>query len=212
MNIYPVLLELIEIRFHPMPLQRVLESLGTAVQQCDSAIDQATKSQDADYLEAVVGDECAVLENLLGAAFVTCQAEITAVVSHAMRIHADAKAQGHNLSSSDGTKNGILSIGQPIPGSTHTNVQVIDAFANYFKHCEEWDQSWTALAGRSKQTMDVISAMGAVEYGTGNLRAGVAALGIPDYKQLQLLSDHVVQWARAVKTGYESELRKNNLL
>lgn len=212
MNIYRVLLELIEMRLHSLPLQRVLDSLGTAVQECDSAIGQATKSQDAEYLEAVVDDECAVIENLHGAAFVICQAEITAVVSHVMRIHKDAMAQGHHLNISDGTKRGILSMGPPMPGFTYTHVQVINAFANYFKHCEEWNRPWAELTGISEQTVVVISAIGASEYNTGNLRKAVESLGIPDYKQLQLLSDHVVRWAKAVKNSYESELRQRMLL
>src|SRR5690348_4119558 len=111
MNIFEILLTLIEMRLESPSLYRVLQSLGNAVDECHTAIGKAMKSQNADYLEAVVAEECAVTENLLGAAFVTCQAEITTVVSHAMQIHEEAKAKGVKLTSSDGTREGILSIG-----------------------------------------------------------------------------------------------------
>jgi hypothetical protein len=213
MNIFEILLTLIELRLSSPALHRVIESLGKSVDECYGAIDKATKSQNSDYFEDVVNDECAVTENLLGAAFVTCQAEITAVTSHIKRIHAEASARGVNLVSSDGKKDGILSIGNStVRGSTYTQVQVINAFANYFKHCEEWGQPWQGLTGNSKQTADIILQMGADEFGTGNLRAGIEALGISDCRHLEPLAEYVSNWINVVRKTYETELRQHNLL
>lgn len=212
MNTYQTLLTLIGLHLHPIPLQRVLKSLGNAVHECGLAIDQTDKEQDTDYCDAVVDNECAVIESLLGAAFVSCQAEITAVVSHVMQIHKNADGKGVIWTASAGKKPDILKLGQLIPGHNYTHVQAINAFANYFKHCDEWGQSWVNLTGKSKHTVDVIMDLGTKENGTGNFRAGVESLGITDYKQLQILSYHVVQWVEVVKNAYETDLKLHKLL
>ncbi len=195
MHIYHVLLELIWIRSHPASLYRVMTSLGDAVKDSGNAIDKASKSGSDEYLDSVIDEECGVIENLIGSAFVTCQAEITAVVSHAIRIHDAAKNAGHILSSSDGTKRGIMAVGSPLVGQTkYTQIQVINAFANYFKHGDEWDTTWDKLPNREKQTADVILAMGGAEFSTGNLRKGAEALGV-NYDELHLLAECVQKWS-----------------
>lgn len=212
MTIYAVLLELIWMRSHPNTLYRVLDSFGAAIRECGQAIGDAHKSGNADYLESVIGEECGVIENLMGAAFVTCQAEITAVVSHVGRIHADASRSGHTLVTCDGTKRGIMAFGSPLIGSTrYTGIQVINAFANYFKHNDEWDAPWNELPNREKQTVDVISAAGAQEYSTGNLRTGAEALGVAD-EQLNLFGNQIRDWSSAIHNAYEKELKDRKLL
>lgn len=212
MTIYDVLLELIWIRSTSQSVHRVMQSLGDAVNDCSVAVDKASKSGSDEYMEAVIDEECGVIENLIGAAYVTCQAEITGVVAHVMRIHASAKEQGHSLNSSDGTKAGIMALGSKLVGSSpYTEIQVINAFANYFKHADEWDQRWAALKGQQKQTADIVAAVGAKEFCTGDLRAGLEALGI-DYTKLHLLATAVHTWASTVHSTYESELKQKQLL
>jgi hypothetical protein len=212
MTIYAVLLELIWMRSHPNTLYRVLESIGASIEGCGQAIGEAHKSGNADYLESVVDEECGVIENLFGAAFVTCQAEITAGASHVGRIHAEASQSGHTLVTCNGTKRGIMAFGSPLIGSSpYTGIQVINAFANYFKHNDEWNAPWNELPNREKQTVDVILAAGAQEYSTGNLRTGAEALGVTD-EQLYLFGNQIRDWSSAIHNAYEKELKDLNLL
>lgn len=202
-----------EMRIQSQSLYRILQAIGNATEACNEEIDKAAKSNNSDYFESVVDDECAVIENLLGAAFVACQAEITAVVSHAKQIHSITVASGINLAVCDGTKDGILSIGAAmVQGSAYTRVQVINAFANYFKHCEEWGSPWLTLTGQSKATAQIISSMGADESNNTNLRTGTEALGITDYAVLEPLAGYVSDWINAVRKSYETELRQHKLL
>ena len=183
------------------------------MRECDDAMTKAKNSIDPDYYDSVADNESGVIENLFGAAFVVCQAEITAVVSNSMRLHETVKAQGHNLTVSDGTKNGILRIGSFIvSGTSYSYAQAINASANYFKHFEEWDKPWAKLPKREKLTIDIISACGAKEFSSGNLYTCAAALGVTDFTQLEPLANHVSVWAKAVRTGYERELKQRNLL
>jgi len=88
---------------------------------------------------------------------------------------------------------------------------LINAFANYFKHGDEWNGSWSALTGQSKQTADVISAVGAQEFSTGNLCAGGKALGLAD-DDPGPLAGYVRQWVEAVLSTYEAELKRIKLI
>ncbi len=214
MSMNSALLQLIQLRGHSSSLYRVLESLSTALRECGTAIDLASKSGDDEYYNLVVDDECDVTENLLGAAFVSCQAEITSVVSCVIRLHSNAQASGNTLLSSDKTRMGIMALRSPMVGqSGYTMVQVINAFANFFKHYGEWNDSWSKLKRKEKQTADIVAAVGAQEYSTGPLRAGAHALALGgDYDKLPLLADGVRDWSSAVQSVYTEELTRLNLL
>lgn len=215
MNIYREFIDLIRIHTGPTPLERVLQTLGDAVDACTGAITRAESSGDAEYIDAVIDDECDVIENLLGAAFVVCQADITAVISHVNHMHKRAFADGHRLSSSDNSKAGMLSLdNQLVATSPYSYVQVIDAVANYFKHRDEWRGLWTQFPPASSQgkTVAIITVVGAEQGSTGNMRTGVTALGISNYRNLTILYDHIASWADNVATAYESEIRSFNLI
>ncbi|MCG2722496.1 MAG: hypothetical protein L6290_10860 [Thermodesulfovibrionales bacterium] len=215
MNIYREFIDLIRIHTGPTPLERVLQTLGDAVDACTGAITRAESSGDAEYIDAVVDDECDVIENLLGAAFVACQADISAVISHVNRMHKRGLSDGHRLASSDSSKTGILALdNQLVATSTYSYVQVIDAVANYFKHRDEWRGSWIQFSPKSREgkTVAIITVVGAKQGSTGNMRTGVTALGISNYRNLTSLYEHIASWADNVATAYESELRSFNLI
>lgn len=214
-NIYRTLLELIRTHAGQTSLERVLETIGAAIGDCDGTINRANSTGNAEYIDAVVDDECDIIENLLGAAFVACQADITAVISHVNRMHKRALSDGHRLASSDSSKAGMLALdNQLVATSTYSYVQVIDAAANYFKHRDEWRGSWTQFdpASRQGKTVAIITVVGAKQGSTGNMRTGVTALGISNYRNLTILYEHIASWADNVATAYESELRNFNLI
>lgn len=213
MNIYRILLDLIRLHAQSGTLERMLDSFGVAVAICSETIARAQKSGDQDYIDSVVDDECAVVENVIGAAFVASQAELTATISHVMRLHVRASVAGHVLTTSDGRKSGILRLGNALrPGVPYSDVEVINAFANYFKHHDEWDIPWTTLTGQSRQTVDTITAFGATEGSTGNLRQGIRALGVADNRELVRLSESIERWRQTIVQRYETELRGIGLL
>lgn len=219
MNIYRAFLALIRTNAGQTSLERVLETIGAAISECDGTINRANSTGNTEYIDAVVDDECDVIENLLGAAFVACQANITAVTSHVIRMHMRVISDGHILHSLDDSKAGIMSLGnQIVATSKYSHIQVINAFANYFKHRDEWRGSWQKNLTDpkkkeiEKETLAIIIAVGATQQSTGNMRTGVKALGIYNYKTLTVLYNHIALWADNVATAYESELRRFNLI
>lgn len=209
---YNFLLLFAQIHIRSAPLGRVLNSLSTAVSECESIITQAEKKYGPECFDNLAEDESNVVDSLIGTAFVVTQTQITAIVSSVMRLHKQATADGRDLDSSDGTRDGIMRLGSPMADTSNfSRVQVIDAAANYFKHRDEWTNPWSRLNKQQDKTAKVILAIGGRENSTGNLRRALNALAI-DRDLLESLHAEVDGWAEAALSIYRRELRSRGLL
>jgi hypothetical protein len=215
MNRFQSLLKLMKMHSNSVVLPRVLESLCDAVSTSYDAVNSAQQSGSDDYFEAVQDSESELIEALLGAAFVAAQAEINALVGYTHRLHELVIEKGYKLQTTADSRRCILDFGDQnsnptIGNSVFSRVRVIDAFANYFKHHDEW-HSWSSANGLAQKTIEIISTVGALEHRTGNLRAGVTALGIEN-EQLTALSEMVALWGSSLIAAYEQELTVLKLL
>lgn len=205
LNLPYVLAHHIADAFHESDIDASLAPLSRAIGEAQLAIDRATLSTDVEYRDAVVDSECDLIENHLGSAFVICQTFASAVVSRVRRIQIFYRREtGNNLHSLGADKYAIWTYGSPrIGGSPYTGIQLINAFANYFKHREEWG-SWSHP---SKRDQIVIHAVGARDGCTGNLRIGATVLGNESFDNLHALTAILCDWKSAVHQAYERELR-----
>jgi hypothetical protein len=81
-----------------------------------------------------------------------------------------------------------------------SKIELLWALANYFKHRDEWSSlSWTNPQGLERHTVPVILAAGLKPGSTGNLRAGVAALGNQDYENVSVFQTVIREWADQVR-------------
>jgi hypothetical protein len=76
---------------------------------------------------------------------------------------------------------------QPATKEPYSQIEVIDAFANYHKHQDEWGPDWTTLTGQQRRTVDIIQLVGAYQSSTRNLRTGAEYLGNPTYSDVGAL-------------------------
>lgn len=210
MNSLPLLLQWIRISISDPVLEDVLETLSNGIRNCGHAIDDAHTSGNDEYASAVTDEQCYLIENLLGVAFVMCQVVITCIVSEVMRLHDECTSAGHSLSTCENNRYSILSVSSPPIGSSgFTEVQIIDAFANYFKHREE-KRFWTRR--KSAKTVRMITAVGASRGCTGNMRKGARSLGSSNYEDLRIWADKVRNWGSHIVKNLEAELNRLNLL
>jgi len=209
---YELHIEFARMHVRSVPLERVLESLGDAVTECGRIIDRAKASGSEEYVDIVVDDESDVVESLVGAAFVAAQAQISGVVSSIKRLIARAEKDGRVLTSTDGTKRGMMCHASAMIGTPpFSRIQVIDEMANFFKHHDEWTVPWSSLDKKQRPTAEIVKAIGGSEGSTGNLRLGLEALGI-DCDLLRQLHDEIATWADAVIQTYAAELQAGGLL
>jgi len=207
---YGVFLRLLEDEHRD--LDDLLYPIEGSIRASFACLDKAEETADDEYLRYVVDDECDSIEMHLGLAFVVAQIGITRIISHCRLLH---DWQKHTTGSGlllgiDGNKEKILSTASPRVGSTnHTGLEGINAFANYFKHRDEWPWDWTLLKGSASETARVIQAFRAQPGCTGNLRQGFESIfgeNTPYYEVIRI-GDTVRDWARALKLAYEQELR-----
>lgn len=213
-NPYHVFLRLLELEAVFSTLTRSLEPIGEAIQEGSDIIDRAVESGSEDYPEIVTDEEVEIIENLLGTAFVICQTHITCVVSRAKKLHTFFQVrEGRVLGALDNSKSAILKRGADvIPGSAYSSIEVIDAFANYFKHRDEWPSDWAQLRGLQSRTRDVITAFNAASGSTGNLRAGAEALGNTEYHSVLLFADKLEVWRTNLKNAYGEQLKVEGVI
>lgn len=178
--------------------EAVLHTLGAGVRAAAARIEEAERTGRSDYADLVIGDETEIIENLLGAAYVVCQAQITAVVQAALRAREQAVADGLSPSFGPSARD-VRALGAPFDPS-FSKVEVLWALANYFKHRDEWSRStWTAPTGPARQTVPVILAAGLQRSSTGNLRQGAEALGNTAYEEMSVFQTIIQDWSETVR-------------
>jgi hypothetical protein len=192
-------------------LLRTCGALNEAVRGCEQAYKKAQKYGNDVLLDAVEEDESDVIEAIIGTAFVVAQTEVEATVKMVEQLHKRATTDGRALKSTKIDRWKILKVDSPLVVTNYTRVEVINAFANYFKHRDAWDWPWSRLTGRAKATATVIIAAGADENSNRNLRTALHALGIKA-TDLKALLNEMFSWKKAIRERYRAELHSLSLL
>jgi hypothetical protein len=155
----------------------VLGVLAEGVTTAAARIERAEEQGPDEFAEAVADDEIRIIEGLLGAAFIVCQTQITAVTEAALRCRAHAIRGGLSFPAFGDKNHEVRRLG-PRFDARWSKIEVLWALANYFKHHDEWPpRTWTNPRGLARFTVPVISAAGLQESSSGNLRTGAEALG-----------------------------------
>jgi hypothetical protein len=196
-------------------LERLVLPMGASIRCSIARIDEAARDDDKMTAEWITDDECDSIEEQLGLAFVAAQTYLTRVVSLCKRIHDwhEHETGSTFLLGIGGKKDEVLGVKNtgitPIAGTAFSAVEGLNAFANYFKHRDEWPHDWTELQrNNEKHTVAVIQAFGARPGSTGNLRQGYHALfGDDEYPNVGRVAETVETWTRAIRKAYEDELR-----
>ena len=201
--------------------ERVLAEIGNAIRKSANKVERIDELP-TELIDQIIGDETEIVEYLLGTAFVLCQAYITDVVSTVMSLHKFADSQDISLKTTTNKKQDILRFRHE--GGSFSPTEVIDGFANYFKHRDEWEFNWQKLPSKQqkktngqklpskpneqqKKTVKIIQSVGAESGCTSNLRQGSIALGNSDFVETGIFLDKLEQWHLDLIDAYHTELK-----
>jgi hypothetical protein len=201
-----------EYRVEPNNLRRLLDPIEQELTEIDACLAGLTPPSDEheqwayESFREAKGDE---VEGLLAVAFVIAQTHVTQVVSRTMRVLEAAQLAGRSLTafapSPEVSRDHVLrAASDVVPGTDYTQVQVLDAFANYFKHHEEWRGKWADLKGKAGKTAKVIAAAGAAKGYVGNFRAGAEVLGNGSYKNVGVFVSIISTWRSGLVEALEN--------
>jgi hypothetical protein len=231
-----IYLSLLEHTCRMEGLDRLLTPIGTGIDELQYETKALAKNEpDEDYAAMLASDYNDQIEEFLGIAFVACQTRISSVVSSIQKISdSTKKTTGAGLfQSKTGSqlRRHLLDLGQKHSKVSLSFARVIEAFANYYKHRDEWPLLWNSrgdhdgrpyhtifeaerealsLFKKNKQQFwnaDVIQHAGAWAQSNHNLATGAEFLGVTDLNDLRPLSEHIKSWAAVVYDETESELK-----
>jgi hypothetical protein len=209
--------KLLEAKVRNDTSDRVLDALSRGIHTASERIENAAnKSSDDDggYYDAVLDDETDAIENLLGSAFIVCQTYLTGVVSAVIKLDDLCRGTVGGLPLASGRarerRQKILSCMGPMVGTKSNRrsvAEVVEAFANYFKHRDEWKtMNWNKLDERSRRTARVVASAGATSGSTGNLRTGSAKLGNPRFTDLDVFAAKLHEWGANISKQVAKEV------
>ena len=195
----------------------VIDSLAVSIKKSEKWIQKLSDEDPDDErgLSDLAFEEGCLVDDFVGIGLVVCQRGITSVVSNYTFLQkqwANHKKEIHNETPSKdflgisivekAHKKELMAIANPFL-ALFSKIATIDAFANYYKHRDEWPNDWEEkMSDLAKRTVKVIRAAGA-DPGSlcSNCRRGYWTLtGETDTEgRLDLLWKIVFDWSRTIR-------------
>jgi len=190
----------------------VLESLaGAFADHLNNVADLRRDTSSQDFLDHVEWESRRFQRGLYGAAFVSCQPFITAVVENALRLRAHMTGNLALESKSlrlPADEWDIRSVG--FSGQGVSDVLLIHYVANYFKHHEEWPEDiWDQPpnGGAAGYTIAYLKARGFEKMHDGLLEEAATQL-VARGVQITQLGYIIERWARDLYNTAEMDLER----
>lgn len=214
------------------PVTNALLAVGEAISRYADVIGQISNEQEQlqqsrsiddvfydQYLDSIVEEKIYLIEDLLAICFVVCQTDIGYVVNRVSRLDEYCKTHyPQGLPSLITTKKELMKRDTNIVIADITAIQIINAYANYFKHKDEWTKPWgNILASPSKDrrtidTINILQATGATENSTDNFRNIARLLGNSNFSSVSKYINILNDWRRDLRNSIEIDLRSANIL
>ena len=179
----------------------LLDPICDAIENTIIRIEEIPEKTEAIYKDLLIDDECGKIESLIGLSFVVCQISITGFVSTIIKLYSNYLSEypEKNGAILVPSKRELLKISDGICiRSKKTKVQIMDAFANYYKHQDEWGYNWDNPIGPSKATIELLRLEGIKSGSTGNFRDGARILGNTKYTDGRVYRTILKEWIDSV--------------
>jgi hypothetical protein len=121
-------------------LERLHNTIEREIARSSRALERALKSQNQDFIEGLVDEECLHVEQLLGLAFVAAQYFINAVRTRWITTIPllQSELPGFDFPVGRGGLELFKHSTTLRIGKRYSSIEIINAVANYWKHSEEW--------------------------------------------------------------------------
>src|SRR6266700_317339 len=204
------LLDHLEDPFEMFPMQSVSRNLADLIHAAEeSRFERADPRKSASPKYYTVEDEhdIAVVELLIGSAFVLGQAAITQAVSIVTKIY-DLAAKPSWLPHG---KAALMSAEAAKHNKTGlSEIVLIDVVANYFKHRYEWPDDWIGASPQQQRTIDLALRLGLSPDGNHNLDTAVREMGMST-RDMTPLSVLVQEWRERLAAYCRDQMNKHGI-
>jgi hypothetical protein len=125
-----VLLRLLDYAIRNDTHKEVLDVLGWGIKAASARVDRAVQSGPDEYADAVIDTETEIIERPLGAAYVVCQTQITAIVQAALRCREQSLRNGLAFTAFGERDHEVRRLG-PRFDAEWSKIEVLWALASY---------------------------------------------------------------------------------
>lgn len=212
----------LEVRRSNSMYEDVLRVLGIGIRHTVERIESAG-GESGDW---IVDDGCDLIESLLGPCFVVCQTYMTSVVAKALALRRVCEEDNKALlwGAKEPQAYEVRRFGANPIEKPHPFCDVLHEAANYYKHEDEWPDTWAEMTRSQQRTARVLmdcggsvfrfGAGGDTEsvrvYSTGNLRSFAEAVGNSNYDPERFCAI-LVGWHERLYDEAVAEVRKHGL-
>lgn len=215
-------LESLRLQMDGEALERIHGALESSIREVTKLVGDVIRNDEECRWR--LDDACDHIEALLGPAFVAVQTYVTAVRMRVACIAEVFQKHGGKLSFATTPKAyEVLSMGAASVLDGYSDVQVLIAVANFWKHHEEWPTRfkqkgdaqalvWDADAMKDpnhKSNAVITIGLGIEAANTGQLRTACHAFGVDDtYDDLRALRDPATRWAKDLYNKALAEIKE----
>jgi len=207
------LLAAIEDPFQIFPLESVASSLGGLVTDSYKAISERSGwwGVSRKYYSVEQEHEMEMISLLIGASFVLGQAAITQTAALALKI----RELAGNPSWLPASRTEVLQTEATFNVKTRlSDLVIIDAVANYFKHHHEWPLGWSLdkAKGAQRSTIKIALSLGfSPESEESSLHVALQSLALTE-RTMGSLGCSIREWRERLAEHLEGDLREHDLV
>ena len=209
MTAIAALLSTLEDPFNMFPLESVSRQLEALVDDRDHQLVERAGwwGWSPKYRSVEDEHDLEVVNLLVGSVFVLGQAAITQTVSIVIKLR---NLAGNALWFPSG-KAEIMSMEAIIhPATGLSEIALLDAVANYFKHHYEWPSNWSGATEAQQRTIDIVLKLGLIPDGEDNLRVALQNLGM-NSKNMWLLGRAIQEWRERLAERFRTQFGDHGL-
>ena len=196
-----------------LSLQRVLATVGAEIRNHLTSA-EAARREASKFSAAGASSAEGILEEWLGVAFVACQVEITRAASEIKKLHDLVEHELPHVKFRDGFSANRQHLMRQGLGDRLGPIEALDAFANYYKHRDQWKVGWPdGKNNHYMRTRDNIVRAGALPISTANMRTGFQHVSLHDrYGSAEELAEKIASWQDDLSNLYLRECGAMGLL
>jgi hypothetical protein len=194
------------------------------IKRASDEIRHAEQMESEEYADHVAETNRELIEELLGVALVSAQVFLTSVRNRFIALAPAYREDFKDELALDGkpvSKDMVFTCGEKLSSKVaFTDIEAINALANYWKHHDEWPKGWKEdgewcvavwsdqASKLQKKTIEVVTVLGMAPARVWNLQKAVEALGVEEYHELAPVREKLAAWADSLLNKAAAQIRK----
>lgn len=188
---------------------QIFADFSQLIRRSEKACEQAARSGNEEYEQAVADSESDYIEEIIGASFLILQAKIRRVLHAAERLR---NFMAPKIDLAGLSRDKAIKLCGRYKRKHASQIELIWDIGNYYKHRDEWPAAvWRGSKDgklkQSRKTRKSVQRVGITSGSTGNMRTAYDFFEIDPYSDCGRLAEQVQDWAKQVYDLAQTQLK-----